>query len=118
MKRGSRHLGKITDQHSRPQFHLSLLGSLASYGRGGTWQRKKERLNRGGVKGRTISLWAAVHLGHMLRALMTKSVYSMYQPTFECTRPDYSKHVVGSTCHLVSHDIFIEDSDHTCGHKA
>ena len=28
--RGSRNLGKITGQISRPQFHLSLLGSLAS----------------------------------------------------------------------------------------
>ena len=28
--RGSRNLGKITGQLSRPQFHLSLLGSLAS----------------------------------------------------------------------------------------
>ena len=28
--RGSRNLGKITRQISRPQFHLSLLGSLAS----------------------------------------------------------------------------------------
>ena len=27
---GSRHLGKITGQISRPQFHLSLLGSLVS----------------------------------------------------------------------------------------
>jgi len=40
MERGSRHLGKIIGQHSRPQFHLLLLGSLASYGRGGTWRRK------------------------------------------------------------------------------
>ena len=30
--RGSRNLGKITGQISRPQFHLSLLGSLASLG--------------------------------------------------------------------------------------
>jgi len=37
-------LGKITGQHSRPQFHLLLLGSLTSYGCGGTWQRKWERL--------------------------------------------------------------------------
>jgi len=44
MKRGSQHLGKITGQHSRPQFHLSLLGSLASHGRGGTWRQKWERL--------------------------------------------------------------------------
>jgi len=44
MKRGSRHLGKTTGQHSRPQFHLSLLGSLASYGHGGSWRRKWERL--------------------------------------------------------------------------
>ena len=28
--RGSRNLGKVTGQISRPQFHLSLLGSLAS----------------------------------------------------------------------------------------
>jgi hypothetical protein len=28
--RGSRNLGKISGQLSRPQFHLSLLGSLAS----------------------------------------------------------------------------------------
>ena len=30
MERGSQHLGKIIGQHSRPQFHLSLLGSLAA----------------------------------------------------------------------------------------
>jgi len=35
MERGSRHLGKIIGQHSRPQFHLSLLGSLMLHGRGG-----------------------------------------------------------------------------------
>jgi hypothetical protein len=29
--RGSRHFGKITGQHSRPQFHLPPLGSLASW---------------------------------------------------------------------------------------
>jgi hypothetical protein len=40
MKRGSRHLGKIISQHSRPQFHLLLLGSLVSYGHGGTWWQK------------------------------------------------------------------------------
>jgi len=46
------HLGKITGQHSRPQFHLSLLRSLASYGRGGAWRRKWERLkSRGGGQG-------------------------------------------------------------------
>jgi hypothetical protein len=44
MKHGTQHLGKITGQHSRPQFHLSLLGFLASYGYGGTWRRKWERL--------------------------------------------------------------------------
>jgi len=52
MKRGSRHLGKITGQHSRPQFHLLLLGSLTSYGRGGTWRRKWESLKiTGGGQG-------------------------------------------------------------------
>jgi len=35
MEHGSQHLGKIIGQHSRPQFHFSLLGSLVSYGRGG-----------------------------------------------------------------------------------
>ena len=40
MEGGGRHLGKIIGQHSRPQFHLSLLGYLVSYGRGGTWRRK------------------------------------------------------------------------------
>jgi len=44
MKRGSRHLGKITSQHSCPQFSLLPLGSLAPYGYGGTWQQKWERL--------------------------------------------------------------------------
>jgi len=29
--RGSRHFGKITGQHSRPQFHLPPLGSLTSW---------------------------------------------------------------------------------------
>ena len=52
MKSGSRHLGKITSQHSRPQFHLSLLGSLASCGRGGAWHWKWERLKiTGGGQG-------------------------------------------------------------------
>ena len=51
MKRGSRHFGKITGQHSRPQFHLSLLGSLASYGRGGTWWQKWEHLKITGAGG-------------------------------------------------------------------
>jgi hypothetical protein len=52
MKRGSRHLDKITGQHSRPQFHLSLLGSLMLYGHGGTWRRKWESLKiTGGGQG-------------------------------------------------------------------
>jgi len=51
MKCGSWHLGKITGQHSRPHFHLSLLESLASYGRGGTWRRKWERLKITGGQG-------------------------------------------------------------------
>jgi len=51
MKHGSRHLGKITVQHSCPQFHLSLLGFLASYGRGGTWQQKWECLKITGGQG-------------------------------------------------------------------
>jgi hypothetical protein len=51
MERGSRHLGKITGQHSSPQFHLSLLGSLAPYGCGGTWQQKWERLKSRGGQG-------------------------------------------------------------------
>ena len=51
MKRGSRHLGKITAQHSHPQFHLSLLGSLASCGRVGTWRQKWERLKITGGQG-------------------------------------------------------------------
>jgi hypothetical protein len=44
MKRGSQHLGKITDQHSHPQFLPSLLRSLTLYGRGGTWCQKWESL--------------------------------------------------------------------------
>jgi hypothetical protein len=51
MKRRSRHLGKITSQHSHPQFHLPLLVSLASYGRGGTWRQKWERLKITGGQG-------------------------------------------------------------------
>jgi len=55
MKRGSQHLCKITGQHSRPQFHLSLPGFLMSYGHGGTWQRKWERLkSRGGSHNKPI----------------------------------------------------------------
>jgi hypothetical protein len=38
-------------QHSRPQFHLSLLGSLVLYGHGGAWWQKYERLNHGGRGG-------------------------------------------------------------------
>ena len=46
--RGSRNLGKITGQISRPHFHLSLLGTLALLcGRTGTWRRKWERLKVG-----------------------------------------------------------------------
>jgi len=45
--RGSRNLGKITTGHlSRPQFHLSLLGSLASL------RLKWERLKAGGTNGK------------------------------------------------------------------
>jgi len=52
MKRGSRHLGKITGRHSHPLFHLLLPGSLVSYGRGGTWRRKWEYLKiTGGGQG-------------------------------------------------------------------
>jgi hypothetical protein len=51
MKFGSRHLGKVTSQYSRRQFHLSLLRSLASYGRGGTWWRKWECLKIMGGQG-------------------------------------------------------------------
>jgi len=51
MKRGNRHLGKITGQHSRPQFHLLMLESLMSYGRGGTWRRKWECLKITGGQG-------------------------------------------------------------------
>jgi hypothetical protein len=51
MKYGSEHLGKITGQHSRPQFHLSLLGSIASHGRGDTWRQKWERLTITGGQG-------------------------------------------------------------------
>jgi hypothetical protein len=39
----SRQFGKITGQHSRPQFHIPSLGSLTSWR---TW-RKLERLNAG-----------------------------------------------------------------------
>jgi hypothetical protein len=51
MKHGSRHLGKITGQHSCPQFHLSLLWSVASYGCGGTWRRKWKCLKITGGQG-------------------------------------------------------------------
>jgi hypothetical protein len=51
MKRGILHLGKIISQHYCLQFHLSLLGSLASYGCGGTWRRKWERLKIMGGQG-------------------------------------------------------------------
>jgi len=37
--------------NSRPQFQLSLLGSLASFGRAGTWRRKWERLRAGESSG-------------------------------------------------------------------
>jgi len=50
MKCVSRHLGKITGQHSHPQFHLSLPGSLTSYGRGGTWRQEWERLKITGTR--------------------------------------------------------------------
>jgi hypothetical protein len=40
MKCGNQHLGKITSQHSHPQFHLLLLGSLVLYGHEGTWWQK------------------------------------------------------------------------------
>jgi hypothetical protein len=33
-----------------PQFHLSLLGSLASYGRGGAWRRRWKRLKSQGIR--------------------------------------------------------------------
>ena len=50
--RGSQNLGKITTGHlSRPQFHLSLLGSLTSL-HGGTWRLKWECLKAGESNGK------------------------------------------------------------------
>ena len=59
MERGSRHLSKIISQHSRPQFHLSLLGSLASYGRGRRLAAEMgtSKITGGGGNGRTINLY-------------------------------------------------------------
>jgi hypothetical protein len=42
-----RHFGKITGHHSRPQFHLSLLGALAFWG---TWRHLAAKV--GTSKGR------------------------------------------------------------------
>jgi len=47
--RGSRNFGKITGHLSHPQFHLSLLGSLASLR---TWRRKWECLKAGESNGK------------------------------------------------------------------
>ena len=51
--RGSRHFGKITGQHSRPQFHLPPLGSLASWR---TWRHLVAKVGtpkRGGKQWQT-----------------------------------------------------------------
>jgi len=53
-KSSARRLGKITGQHFRPQFYLSLLGSLASYSRGGSWRRKCDRLKSLGGGGQGL----------------------------------------------------------------
>ena len=42
---------KFTRQYSRPQFHPSLLASLASWRRGGTWRRRMECLKAGESNG-------------------------------------------------------------------
>ena len=69
---GSRNLGKITGQISRPQFHLSLLGSLASLrtyrhlaakvgtskGGGKQWQTTPKNLPR-------MQCARAIHTSHM-----------------------------------------------------
>jgi hypothetical protein len=67
-------VGEISRQFSPTKFHISLLGSLASCGRGGTWRRKLEgsKLGEGGIQGCTISLQAAVHPRIMPRALVAK----------------------------------------------
>jgi hypothetical protein len=41
--------GEIIGRFLPTKFHLSLLGSLASCGRGGAWRRKLKRPNLGGV---------------------------------------------------------------------
>jgi hypothetical protein len=67
-------VGEISGQFSPTKFHLLLLKSLASCGRGGTWRRKLERpkLGERGFRGCTISLQAAVHPRPMSRALLAK----------------------------------------------
>jgi hypothetical protein len=74
MKRGSRHLGKIPAitlaQIVQPFAARGLSGSTDE---GTDWQRNvgtSKTLAR--YKGSTISLQAAVHVGHMPRVLMTK----------------------------------------------
>ena len=60
-------------ENSRPHSSTFRCQDLSSrYGRGGTWRRKWERLKFQGGQGRTISLKAAVHPWHWLRALITK----------------------------------------------
>jgi hypothetical protein len=53
----------------------------------------------------------------LTREIIWQIITQCYQPTLECTQPNYSKHIVGSCCHLVCLNIFIEVSNHTCCHK-
>jgi hypothetical protein len=53
MKRGSRHFGKITGKHSRPQFHLPPLRTLASWRTWGHLVAKVGTSKRGGTQWQT-----------------------------------------------------------------
>jgi hypothetical protein len=69
-------VGEISGQFSPTKFHLSILESLASCGRGGIWRRKLECLEldgvREGIQVCTISLHVAVYPRRMPRALIEK----------------------------------------------
>ena len=98
--RGSRNLGKITGHLSRPQFHLSLLGSLASFrtyrhlaakvgmskGGGKQWQTTPKNLPRMQCA-RTIIIHSTIHtcikntgtlLERQFQSLFTHTVRSSY----------------------------------------
>jgi hypothetical protein len=76
------------------KFHLLLLGSLLSYGCGGAWWRKWERLNHGGVLG----LHSKPYRLPCIRGICSRAYTPGHMPLVICSRAYAPGHVLQGIC--------------------